>query len=67
MTQVNDIETSVLKVRLENLLKCAVTNEQLRIFTDEARALDMNPLQALEYLESLNLSKEEIKKMIRGL
>lgn len=61
------IEIDVLKVRLENLVKCVVTEKQIENFVDTAKALDMEPIKALEYLESLKLSDEEIKKITRGL
>lgn len=61
------IEIDVIKVRLENLVKCVVTEEQIEKFVEVASTLDMKPLEALEFLEGLKLSDEEIKKMIRGL
>lgn len=61
------IEIDVLKVRLENLVKCVVTEEQIENFIHTAKALDMEPMKALEYLESLKFSDEEIKKITRGL
>jgi hypothetical protein len=61
------MEREVIRLRLENLLKCSVTSDQIDIFIKEAGALNMNPLEAIEFLEGLELSKEEIKKILRGL
>lgn len=61
------VEKDIVKIRLENLLKCSVIDDQIDIFIKEAGALNMNPLEALEFLENLELSKEEIKKILRGL
>ena len=66
-TEVGTIEIGVIKVRLENLVKCVVSEEQIEKFVEVAGTLNMKPLEALEFLESLKLSDEEIKKMIRGL
>jgi hypothetical protein len=64
---VKSLETDVLKVRLENLVKCAITDKQVETFVGTAEKLGMEPIKALEYLEGLKLSKEEIQNMIRGL
>lgn len=63
----NTIEAAVLKVRLGSLLRCAINDKQIKTFVDAAKNMNMTPIQALEYLEGLKLSDEEIKKMIRGL
>jgi hypothetical protein len=60
------IETSIIKKRLEKLLKCSINSNQINVFIAEAKEMDMSPLQALEFLEDLDLSNEELNKRKRG-
>jgi hypothetical protein len=60
------IETDMLKVRLEKLLKCKININQVTTFIEEAKVLNMDPMDALDLLEKANLDEKEIKKIKKG-
>jgi len=60
------IETDMLRVRLEKLLKCKIDNKQIDTFIEEAQILNMDPLDALDLLEKADLDDKEINTVKKG-
>lgn len=61
-----EIEFGLVKERLERILRCKISRNQVDQFEIASSKMGKSPLEAIEYLETLNLNKEEIRKIVRG-
>jgi len=62
-----DIERNLVKSKLEILLKMSLKEGQIDSFINEAENMKMSPLDAVKYLKSLKMNREELQKIIRSL